>query len=103
MSSAIEYTTVVAGQDIYPDYTVRDDNGDLIDPATVEFRLRLGDSEVSAIFTLADGDIERVSQGFYRLHLDTTDYGDNWLWGQWLTTGPATSNDWQAYVLGTAA
>lgn len=103
MSSAIDYTTVNAGQALYPDCTFTDSDDNLIDPATVTFSLRVGTSTESAIFTYADGDIERVSQGVYRIKLDTTDYGDNWLWGEWVTTEPQIAVDYQAYVLGRAA
>lgn len=103
MSSAIDYTTVNAGQAIWPDCYFRDSNGDLIDPDTVQFSFRVGDSDEAAVFTYAAGDIERVSQGYYRLELDTTDYGDSWLWGEWVATGPQIANDWQAYVVGRAA
>ncbi len=103
MSSAVDYTTVNAGQDIYPDCTFTDSDDNVVDPATVQFALRVGDSTESAIFTYADGDIERVSQGVYRLRLDTTDYGDSWLWGEWTSTVPKTASDWQAYVVSRAA
>ncbi len=42
--------------------------------------------------------------GSYRVSIDTTGMGGNWLWGYWVTGAPAQSGDnWQAYVDTAAA
>ena len=94
--NAADYTTYDDGDPIYPTLTVKDDNDEPVDPVSLDAWVKFGDDGIAADYS---SQIVRVAQGSYRVNfIDSTGYGGNWIFVQWLTTSPQSSERWFCYV-----